>query len=1035
MWLEPSGFRWINETWLKLDRGVEFYNTQPVGYDAPFLLSRIAYLVLGFVFVQLSARRLAATIRSTRRVRGSAPEPVVVAEPVGNLATLRMTTVLPGFVRTVVEVARFESTNLRSQPGLYLFAPIILLQATVTQLHQVGAFGTPLLLTSGSAAVGLMGTLTVLVCLLLMFYTVESVQREWNAGLAQIYFATPARTAAMLLGKSIANGLVGTVILLGALFGSFFVMLTHQSGWLKFLPLWGLLSALLFVALAIRGIVLRRRSAAGESLSRPERFVWSFLRTLLWIGLGIVVAILPSFVIFLSQGVIDFSLVPFALVWGLLLFPTFIVWATFVTAVFAIVGNRYTTYAVALGVIAFTFWKQSMGEMNWVGNWGLWGVATWSDFGSVQPNEVALLLNRVFYLAIMAFLVVLTVRVFPRREHDSARIVDRLRLRFLGRTALRLAPAGVPAIALGFTLHAKVSQGWQGPAAEERGKDYWGRNVATWTEAETPQIGGADIDVTLEPRDRYFQVTGWYDLVNWTEEPMLRFPMSIGDHFENLEWTLDGEAFEPEDRAKLHVFMLEEALAPGDTVRVGFSHEGWFPKGLTKNGGGMDNFILPAGAVLTSFSPGFLPVPFFEEERGVDEENQVEPKDYAPDFYEGRTPPGIGSGVRFPVRTKITGPDEYAYHGVGVKVEETVEDGRRTVVWESDFPVNFFNVVAGKWEVWEGEGATVYYHPDHTYNVDAIGEALVASRKKYSEWFYPYPWQDLRLNEFPGIANYAQGFPTNITFSENIGFLTRTTKEVDAPFLVTAHEAAHQWWGNLVMPGEGPGGNILSEGMAHFSTVLLFGDVKGEEKRIEFCKRIEENYGDRRSVDTEKPLVRTMGDKASDTTVMYDKGGWVFWMLHRLMGEEESFAGIRDFIEQYQGGPDFPVLQDYVRVMRTHAPDPAAFDDFVDQWFFDVVVPEYVISDARREETDSGWTVTARVENRGTGRMPVEWCAYQGDRFGEDADWRDARIAVTLDAGESREITVGCDFEPEKIVVDPDAVVLMLERQKAEADL
>ena len=28
MWIEPSGFRWINETWLKVDRGVEFYNTQ-----------------------------------------------------------------------------------------------------------------------------------------------------------------------------------------------------------------------------------------------------------------------------------------------------------------------------------------------------------------------------------------------------------------------------------------------------------------------------------------------------------------------------------------------------------------------------------------------------------------------------------------------------------------------------------------------------------------------------------------------------------------------------------------------------------------------------------------------------------------------------------------------------------------------------------------------------------------------------------------------------------------------------------------------
>jgi ABC-2 type transport system permease protein len=34
--LEPSGYRWLNETHLKVDRGVEFYNKQPVPYDALF---------------------------------------------------------------------------------------------------------------------------------------------------------------------------------------------------------------------------------------------------------------------------------------------------------------------------------------------------------------------------------------------------------------------------------------------------------------------------------------------------------------------------------------------------------------------------------------------------------------------------------------------------------------------------------------------------------------------------------------------------------------------------------------------------------------------------------------------------------------------------------------------------------------------------------------------------------------------------------------------------------------------------------------
>ena len=51
-------------------------------------------------------------------------------------------------------------------------------------------------------------------------------------------------------------------------------------------------------------------------------------------------------------------------------------------------------------------------------------------------------------------------------------------------------------------------------------------------------------------------------------------------------------------------------------------------------------------------------------------------------------------------------------------------------------------------------------------------ECLDAARRYYSEWFYPYPWRELKLSEFPNLATYAQGFPTNITFSEGIGFLT-----------------------------------------------------------------------------------------------------------------------------------------------------------------------------------------------------------------------------------------------------------------------
>jgi hypothetical protein len=377
---------------------------------------------------------------------------------------------------------------------------------------------------------------------------------------------------------------------------------------------------------------------------------------------------------------------------------------------------------------------------------------------------------------------------------------------------------------------------------------------------------------------------------------------------------------------------------------------------------------------------------------------------------------------------------------VGTRISDKVEKGLATVVWESDRPVRFFNVVAGRWNERRGKGTVIYHHPEHSYNIDEMSAALDAARHWYSTWFHPFPWRELKLSEFPNLATYAQGFPTNITFSEGIGFLTKSDIKTDAVFVVTAHETAHQWWGNLVTPGKGPGGNILSEGMSHFSTLLLLEQVKSQRARMEFAKRIEEQYGDDRQVDAEKALVWIDGSKSGDTTVTYDKGGWVFWMLMEHMGRERALAGLQRFIADWGEKPDHPVLQDFIATMRPFAPDPAAYDIFTKQWFHEVVIPQYELSGARKTKRGAGWEVVVKVKNAGTGRMPVVVAAARGERFTDDGKpkpgYQDARNQpVLLGPGEEREVRIACAFEPERVLVDPDVRVLQLRRNAAVAEL
>jgi ABC-type transport system involved in multi-copper enzyme maturation permease subunit len=968
-WLDPAGVRWLGETWLKVDRGVAFYNKGHIGFDTPFALSRVALAAIGLVAVAITERRFASHLRGARvRVkRGAAAEApaltsALAAVPRAALTTLGMRSGAPTWLSGAMEMARVELQELRSTPGLYLFAPIILLQTLGGTLVGVGAFDTPLLNTPGTLAASLLNTLTLLLCLLLLFYTTESLQRERSSGLASIAYATPLRTVSLLLGKAVANTVVALVILLAALLGCGIVMLV--------------------------------------------------------------------------QGKVPFALGPFALVWGALLIPTLLLWTTFVSATFALSGNRYTTYGVGLVALSVTGYFQARNHMNWVFNWDLWNVAHWTDMGVFELDRVALVLNRILALGLSVLFVLLTLRWFPRREPDATRMVHRLRPAALGGTLLRLSPALLVPLVVAIALALQVQQGFEGGAMKKLTRDYWKRNVATWKDAELPAFAAVDLDLTLEPERRSFQVAGTYRLVNTLDHPLARIPLTGGASWDSIAWTMNGAAYRPEDRSKLYVFTPPQPLAPGDSVTIGFRHGGRFPRGVSKNGGRTNEFILPAAAVLTGFdATSFVPILGFIDGVGVEDENRAEPRDEPDDFYEGVNPAGISCGTRpFATHILVHSPAAYQVNATGIEVRDVVQGGRRTSEWRSDQPVMLFNVVAGKWAVKKGPGVEIDYFKGHPYNVDEMMDALVAARRYYSEWFTPYPWRDLRLSEFPNLATYAQGSPTNITFSEGIGFLTKSEPKANAAFCVTAHEAAHQWWGNIVMPAKGPGNEILAEGMAHYSTLLLTEQARGLEQRIAFARQIESNYGNRRVADSERSLLKVDNTKPGDNTVIYDKAGWVYWMMQQLMGRDAMLAGLREFIARYRDTPDHATVHDFLVVMRRHAPDPAAYDAFVDQWFHRIVVPEYKLSDATRAKAGAGWDVHVRVRNDGTGTMPVEVAVARGERFGKaDAKdgYRDARATIVLAAGESKDVVLHSDFEPERVLVDPDYLVLQLKRRNA----
>lgn len=991
---DPSGFRWLKETWLRVDRGIDFYNTHPVPYDAPFVASRIGFVLLGLLLVDVARRRLArrqpgavrrkaaaaaramaATDAGAVSANAAAGEIADAAAPGGldgaaGLAPLAMRSRPPGAWAGALAVARFELAELAAQPGLYIFIPAVVVFLLIAWGDNSGPYYTPVLLTPGTAAVNGLLLLTPWLCAILLFYTVESLQRERTVRLAPIHYSTPIPTAALVGGKLAANLAILAATLLASFLAAAWVMVSQG----------------------------RAHVAAG----------------------------------------------PFLLVWGALLLPTVLVWMAFVAAVHALTGNRYLTYGIGLTVLVATYAAYLRNAMNWVGNWLLIDAVRWSDMGTFELDRRALWLNRLAALALVPLLAWISVRSFRRLERDRL-AGDVRRPGARRRAALTAAALAVPPLALGLALLTAVELGFQGGVAQRRHKDYWRQNLATWLDAPLPYVTHVDVDLDLEPARRWFRVRGAYDMVNRRAEALPWYPITGGISWKGLSWTLDGRPYHPEEREeRTGLFVFRQPMAPGGTQRLGFQYEGVLLPGVSRRGGGVPlaEFMLPAGVLVTARNPDFVPVVGFNPGIGVDDENRFEPKRQPPDFWRRQLDAELDRSA-FTSRVRITAPAEYTVNSTGVLAGVSEQGGRRTWLWESDYPLRVWNVAAGRWAVRRGHGTAVYYHPGHPWNVASMLEALDGARRWYAEWFGPYPWRDLRLNEFAALSDYARGNATNIFFSEAVGFLAQPGGVPDPAFAITAHEAAHQWWGHILAAGDGPGGIILAEGAANFSTMLLLEQLRGPASRIAFATRSEAVYGEVREPSTEKPLAETTPFRPGDQTVIYDKGGWALWMLLQQMGRDAFFAGARRFIAQYHAAPGHPVLQHFVAAMRPYARDPRGFDQLVGQWFFGLAVPEYRIVTAGKQQiapaagqAGSAWEVTARIENAGTARMPVEVAAAGSDQRFDDGGrplpgYRDVRATLVLGPGESGDVRIVCPFEPRRLVIDPDANVLQLERRAA----
>ena len=134
-----------------------------------------------------------------------------------------------------------------------------------------------------------------------------------------------------------------------------------------------------------------------------------------------------------------------------------------------------------------------------------------------------------------------------------------------------------------------------------------------------------------------------------------------------------------------------------------------------------------------------------------------------------------------------------------------------------------------------------------------------------------------------------------------IGIPPRRFADGGYGFAIVAHEVAHNWWGATVAEQwlrPGSGGEWIVEGFAQLSSWRALREHRGEPALL---RALSSSFFDPDQTGTLAAMsVLDNGLDPAARSTIYDKGGYVAYMLQQRLGSEAFDAAARQFLEQFR---------------------------------------------------------------------------------------------------------------------------------------
>ncbi|MCP4546466.1 MAG: ABC transporter permease subunit [bacterium] len=449
-----------------------------------------------------------------------------------------------------------------------------------------------------------------------------------------------------------------------------------------------------------------------------------------------------------------------------------------------------------------------------------------------------------------------------------------------------------------------------------------------------PLITAVHAEVDIYPGKRRAEIRGKYQLTNRGDEPVEELHLTFNTDLVRHTIDLPESSLKfRDDEVGYQVFTLPEAVLPGASMELEFTStceaQGFVNHGadsrLVANGTFFDNLAyMPRIGYLRSRE---LTNPTDRRKYDLEEAWQCREADDPVGLANGFFPDG--DWIQF--ETIVSTSEDQVALAPGYLQREWREDGRRYFHYKMDSAIdNFYAFISGSWKIersnWRDVAIEIYHHPDHAWNTGRMIEAVQDGLEYFTANFGPYPYRQFRIIEFPRYRRFAQSFPNTVPFSEAAHFITdlRDDDNIDMVYYITAHELAHQWWGNQVLPANVRGAQMLSESLAQYSALMVMEKSFGRERMQRFMAYELNNYlAGRGSCRTDElPLL----DVEEQSHVYYQKGSLVFYALRDYIGEENLNLALRRFCtDNASAGPPFPAGPELMARLREVTPPRYAY--------------------------------------------------------------------------------------------------------------